>query len=174
MLTPQSTCTLCHLVSAIGPFALQAHWSAQLVYLHTETNSHTHWNLWRHAVDGRLFTSEPVDDTLGRIFSLVSELWQGDWCMCTFISCFLLVCASLFFLSIPLFFFPVSFPFCSCIKAGLWKKRTIETEFYPCWNRNGIEFVSEGDVTSVRECLDSPRITSSANLELLGIFYWMQ
>lgn len=25
MLTPQSTCTLCHLVTAIGPFALQAH-----------------------------------------------------------------------------------------------------------------------------------------------------
>lgn len=168
MLTPQSTCTLC-----IGPFALQAHWSAQLVYLNTETNSHTHWNLWRHTDDGRLLTSEPVDDTLGRIFSLVSELWQGDWCMCTFISCFLLVCASLFFLSIPLF--SRFLPFLFLYKSRIVKKRTIKTEFYPCWNRNGIEFVSEGDVTSVRECLDSPRITSSsANLELLGIFYWMQ
>lgn len=73
--------------------------------------------------------------------SLLTTPWAGyfRWCRsfgretdaCVHLSpasCwFVQACFSSVFL-----FFHVSSPFCSCIKAGLWKKRTIKTEFYPC------------------------------------------
>lgn len=150
-------CFTSTLISSVGIFAPRDKLTHALKPLET----HQQWSV----INIRACWRQPGQDIFAGVGALAGRL------MHVYIYLLLLVgsCKLVFPQYSSFFSF---FPFLFLYKSRSVKKRTIKTEFYPCWNRNGI--VSEGDVTSVRECLDSPRITSSANLELLGIFYWMQ